>query len=64
MFAYSINQTNPENKRTYILQRHFNANNTLEGGHLHLEHVHFSHGKTLQRNIYEIIIKYTKFINE
>ena len=28
MFAYLINQTNPGNKRTYILKTHFTLNNT------------------------------------
>ena len=37
MIAYLINQTNHGNKRSRIFKRHFTANNTLEGRHLHHE---------------------------
>ena len=63
MFAYSINQTNPGNKRTCILKGHFNAYNKLEGRQLHREKVYLAWIKTTENN-YEIIIKWTKFMNE
>ena len=42
--------------RTCIFKRHFTANNTLEGRHLHCEKVYPSRVKPRPKNMYEIII--------